>query len=187
MTHPSFKEEFNPSVHLELESIISPRRGRSPGDPPTPSPSPPLAPVGTGSAPNSSVRGSDVGKKQRHKEKLKSAGLDNSDSSSLTESGDEMGASSPPPQGPSGPGTEVGTEAGEEGDVEMAERSSPGGYFHCRSGWVLFHSGSCPRTIEPAPAMKPTKSQKAPKKGTFTRTRSSVAATSSRTTKKRKR
>ena len=76
--------------------------------------------------PNSSVRGSDAGKKQRHKEKLKLAGLDDSDSSALTQSGDEVEESSPPPQDPPGPGTEVGTEPGEEEDVEMAERSSPG-------------------------------------------------------------
>lgn len=128
-----------------------------------------------------------MGKKQRHKEKLKLAGLD-SDSSALTQSGDEERVSSPPPQGPSGPGTEVGTEAGEEGDVEMAERSSPGqllpvsgfgtgAYSHFASSWA-----------EPVPVPKPTKTQKGPKKGAFTRTRSSVAAASStRTTKKRKR
>ena len=57
------------------------------------------------------------------------AGLDDSDSSALTQSGDEAGDSSPPPQGPSGPGTEVGTEAGEEEDAEMAGRSSPGEFY----------------------------------------------------------
>lgn len=186
MTPSIFKEEFNPSARVELELWIAPRRLRPSGDPPTPSLSPPLAPVGTGSAPNSSVRGSEVGKKQRHKEKLKLAGLDDSDSSALTQSGDEAGESSPPPQGPSGPGTDVGTEAGEE-DVEMAERSSPGRVFNHSSCWVLFYSGSHTRTIEPVPATKPVKSQKAPKKGTFTRTRASMAATSSRSIKKRKR
>ena len=85
------------------------------------------------------MRGSEVGKKQKHKERLKLAGLDDSDSSALTQSGDEAGESSPPPQGPSGPETEVGTEAGEEGDVEMTERSSPGEFFffHHRLGLVL--------------------------------------------------
>ena len=78
------------------------------------------------SAPNSSVRESDVGKKQRHKEKLKLAGLDDSDSSALTQSGDEADESSPPPQDPSRPGTEVGTEVWEEEDLEIAERSSLG-------------------------------------------------------------
>ena len=78
-----------------------------------------------------------MGKKQRHKEKLKLAGLDDSDSSALTQSGDEAGDSSPPPQGPSGPGTEAGTEPGEE-DVERAERSSPGELFSSLSlvWWV---------------------------------------------------
>jgi hypothetical protein len=65
-----------------------------------------------------------VGKKQRHKEKLKLAGLDDSDSSALTQSGDEVEESSPPLQDPPKPGTEGDTEVGE--DVEMAERSSPG-------------------------------------------------------------
>ena len=51
------------------------------------------------------------------------AGLDDSDSSALTQSGDEVEESSPL-QDPSGPGTE----AGEEEDVEMGERSSPGQY-----------------------------------------------------------
>ena len=83
------------------------------------------------------MRGSEVGKKQRHKEKLKLAGLYDSDSSALTQSGDEVEESSPPPQDPSGPGTEVGTEAGEEGDAEMAERSSPGG-FHTPSFQTRF-------------------------------------------------
>jgi hypothetical protein len=69
-----------------------------------------------------------VGKKHRHKEKLKLARLDDSDSSALTQSGDEMGESSPPPQDPSRPGMEGRTEAGDE-DAEMAERSSPGWVF----------------------------------------------------------
>ena len=63
-----------------------------------------------------------MGKKQRYKEKLKLAGLDDSDSSAFTQSRDEAGESSPPPQGPPGLGTEAGAEPGEE-DVEMAERS----------------------------------------------------------------
>ena len=125
--HPTFKEEFNPSVHDEsLESYFAARRVRPPHGTPTPSPSPPLVPTGPGSAPSSSVKGSEVGKKQRHKERLKFAGLDDSDGSALTQSGDEAEESSPPPQDRSGPATEVGTEAGEEEDVEMAERSSPG-------------------------------------------------------------
>ena len=134
------------------------------------------------------MRGSEVGKKQKHKERLKLAGLDDSDSSALTQSGDEAGESSPPPQGPSGPETEVGTEAGEEGDVEMAERSSPGEFFffHYRRGLGFVCLIPWPNTIEPAPVAKPTKIQKGPKKGTFARTRSSVA-TSSRPAKKRKR
>ncbi|KAF9644333.1 hypothetical protein BDM02DRAFT_3181585 [Thelephora ganbajun] len=163
--HPSFKEEFNPCAHDEsYEAYFAVRRVRPASATPTPPSSPPPGPIGTGSAPSSSVRGSDVGKKQRHKEKLKLAGLDDSDSSALTQSGDEVGESSPPPHGPSGPGTEVGTEAGEVEDTEMAERSSP----------------------EPVP-VRFTKAQKASKKGASARTRSSVAATSSRHVKKRKR
>ena len=77
------------------------------------------------------MRGSEVGKKQGRKEKLKFAGLDDSDSSALTQSGDEAEESSPP-HDPSGLGTEVGTEAGEDEDAEMAERSSPG-MFHAPS------------------------------------------------------
>ena len=65
-----------------------------------------------------------MGKKQRHKEKLKLAGLDDSDSSALTQSGDEAEESLPSPQDQSRPGTEAGTEVGE--DVAMAGRSSPG-------------------------------------------------------------
>ena len=144
--HPGFKEEFNPSAHDEsFESYFAARRVRPSSSTPTPTPSPPPAPTVIVSAPNSSVRGSDVGKKQKHKEKLKFAGLDDSDGSALTQSGDEGGDSSPPPQIPSGPGTEVGTEAGEEEEVEMAERSSPGEYpFCCRlyGMGVLFCSGS---------------------------------------------
>ena len=125
--HPVFKEEFNPSTHDEsLESYFAARRVRPAHSTPTPSPSPVLIPTGPGSAPNSSVNASEVGKKQRHKERLKLAGLDDSDGSALTQSGDEAEGSSPHPQDRSGPGTEVGTEVGEEGDVEMAERSSPG-------------------------------------------------------------
>ena len=125
-----------------------------------------------------------MGKKQRHKEKLKLAGLDDSDSSALTQSGDEAGDSSPPPQGPSGPGTEAGTEHGEE-DVEMAERSSPGEFLHvwCVLPWSVTYSW----TTEPAPVTKPLKTQKGPKKGAFPRTRSNAAATASRPVKKRKR
>ena len=138
-----------------------------------------------------------MGKQLRRKDNLKFAGLTgmDSDSSALTQSGDEERGSSPPPQDPSGPGTEVGTEAGEEGDVEMAERSSPGACvflslpFQGRSGSVallrrLPHSRV---TTEPVPIPKTTKTQKGPKKGTSTRTRSGAAASSSRTTKKRKR
>jgi hypothetical protein len=66
--------------------------------------------------------------KRRHKEKLKLAGLDDSDSSALTQSGDEMGGSSPPPQDLSRPDTEAGTEVGEE-DAKMAEHLSPGELF----------------------------------------------------------
>ena len=83
------------------------------------------------------MRGSEVGKKQRHKEKLKFAGLDDSDSSALTQSGDEAEESSPAPHDPSGPGTEVGTEAGEDEGAKMAERSSPG-MFHAPSVQGLF-------------------------------------------------
>ena len=125
-------------------------------------------------------RESEVGKKQRHKEKLKLAGLDDSDSSALTQSGDEMGESSPPPQDPSG--TEGGTEAGDE-DAEMAERSSPGWFFTFLLGSVR----SPLYATEPPPVPKPTKVQKGPKKGAFTRTRSGAAAASSRAIKKRKR
>ena len=75
---------------------------------PTLSSSPQPGPTVTGSVLNSSVRGSEVGKKQRHKEKLKFAGLDDSDGSALTQSGDEAEESSPP-RDPSGLGTEVGT------------------------------------------------------------------------------
>ena len=134
------------------------------------------------------MRGSEVGKKQRHKEKLKLAGLDDSDSSALTQSGDEAEESSPPPQDPSGPGTEVGTEAGEE-DAEMAERSSPGG-FHALLSQIrlLLYTGAyLPPYTEPVPVPKITKAQKAPKKGASTRTRSGAATSSSRTIKKRKR
>ena len=123
--HPSFKEEFNPSAHDEsYESYFAARRVRRASSTPTPSPSPPPGPSGAGSAPNSSVREGDVGKKQRHKEKLKLAGLDDSDSSALTQSGDEAEESLPSPQDQSRPGTEAGTEVGE--DVAMAGRSSPG-------------------------------------------------------------
>lgn len=59
-------------------------------------------------------------------DKLKLAGLYDSDSSALTQSGDEVEESSPPPQDPSRPGTEVETEVGEEEDMEVAERSSLG-------------------------------------------------------------
>jgi hypothetical protein len=94
------------------------------------------------------VRESDVGKKQRHKEKLKLAGLDDSDSSALTQSGDEAEESSPPPQDPSRPGTEVGTEVGDEEDVEMAERPSLGQFFsrHCDHLRLLFRisHATCP-------------------------------------------
>ena len=45
--------------------------------------------VTTGSAPDSSV--SEVGKKQKHKERLKLVGLDDNDSCALTQSGDEAG------------------------------------------------------------------------------------------------
>jgi len=128
-----------------------------------------------------------VGKKQRHKEKLKLAGLDDSDSSALTQSGDEAGGSSPHPQGPSGQGTETGTEHGEE-DVEMGERSSPGEFFPFTIlrvvGVALVRRLPC--TTEPAPVTKPAKTQKGPKKGAFPRTRSN-AATTSRPIKKRKR
>ena len=188
-THPSFKEEFNPSAHDEsCESYFAARRVRHASGTPTPEPSPAPAPIGTGSAPNSSVKGSEIGKKQRHNEKLKLAGLYDSDSSALTQSGDEAGNSSPPPHGPSGPGTEVGTEAGEEEDVEMVERSSPGEIFYLALVWgLLLYSRTLLRATEPVPVAKPTKTQKAPKKGTFTRTRSSAAAASSRPTKKRKR
>ena len=135
------------------------------------------------------MRGSEVGKKQRHKEKLKLAGLDDSDSSALTQSGDEAEGSSPPPQDPSGPGTEVGTEAGEEGDVEMVERSSPGEFYLLSfRGRCVLCSGAYPlRRTEPVPVPKITKVQKAPKKGASTRTRSGAAASSSRAAKKRKR
>jgi hypothetical protein len=185
-THPSFKSEFNPSAHDEsFESYFALRRLRPASATPTPPSSPGPAPAGTGSAPNSSVREreSEVGKKQRHKEKLKLAGLDDSDSSALTQSGDEMGESSPPPQDPSRPGTEGGTEAGDE-DAEMAERSSPGPFFTILLGSV--HSVTLCAT-EPPPVPKPTKVQKGPKKGAFTRTRSGAAAASSRAIKKRKR
>ena len=125
--HPIFKEEFNPSAHDEsLESYFAARRVRPAHSTPTASPSPVPPSTGPGSAPNSSVKASEAGKKQRHKEKLKLAWLVESDGSALTQSGDEAEGSSPPPQDRSGPGTEVGTEVGEEGDVEMAERSSPG-------------------------------------------------------------
>lgn len=127
--HPSFKEEFNPSTHDEsYESYFAARRVRPASATPTPPPSPPQGSDGVRSAPNSSVRESDVGKKQRHKEKLKLAGLDDSDSSALTQSGDEAEESSPPP---SRPGTEVGTEVEDEEDVGVAERSSLGEFvFH---------------------------------------------------------
>jgi len=191
--HPGFKEEFNPSAHDEsFESYFAARRVRPSSSTPTPTPSPPPAPTVTVSAPNSSVRGSDVGKKQKHKEKLKFAGLDDSDGSALTQSGDEGGDSSPPPQIPSGPGTEVGTEAGEEEEVEMAERSSPGEYPFAvvYMGWVCCFAQvltSSSAATEPAPVTKPAKTQKGPKKGASGRTRSSAAAASSRPTKKRKR
>jgi hypothetical protein len=117
------------------------------------------------------------------------AGLDDSDSSALTQSGDEAEESSPPPQDPSRQGTEVGTEAGEEENAEMAERPSPGG-FHSSSfqGWfVALRRCLPPRHTEPRPVPKITKVQKGPKKGASTRTRSAAATSSFRTTKKRKR
>jgi hypothetical protein len=101
-----------------------------------------------------------VGKKQRHKEKLKLAGLDDSDSSALTQSGDEMGESSPPPQDPSRPGTEGGTEAGDE-DAEMAERSSPGGGFHHSFGPQSTHP-STPQNLRQS--RNPQKFRKVPRK-----------------------
>ena len=61
----------------------------------------------------------------------------------------------------------------------MAELSSPGRFFNYSSLWVLFRSGFHPRTVEPAPATKHAKYQKAPGEGTFMRTRSSVAVVSS--------
>ena len=85
--------------------------------------------------PNSSVRESGVEKRQRHKEKLKLAGLDEGDGSALTQSGDEVEKSSPPPHDQSIPGTEAGTEVGE--NVEMAERSSPSELsFHTATIWI---------------------------------------------------
>ena len=66
----------------------------------------------------------------RHKENLKLAGLDGSDSGTLTQSGDETEESSPF-HDTLGPSMEVGTEAREE-NMEMAELLSPGG-FHTPS------------------------------------------------------
>ena len=130
------------------------------------------------------MRGSEVGKKQGRKEKLKFAGLDDSDSSALTQSGDEAEESSPP-HDPSGLGTEDGTEAGEDENAEMAERSSPG-MFHAPSVQGRFVAYPL-RYTEPVPVPKITKAQKAPKKGASTRTRSGAVTSSSRTIKKRKR
>ena len=56
---------------------------------------PQLTLVGTGSAPSSSVGGSKVLRKQRHKVKQKLAGLYDRDSSGLTQSGDGTGKFSP--------------------------------------------------------------------------------------------
>ena len=119
------------------------------------------------------------------------AGLDDSDSSALTQSGDEVEESSPPPQDPSRPGTEVGTEVGDEEDADMADRSSPGGFHTLFQGRFVVLQRRLPslhaRRAEPVPVPKITKAQKAPKKGASTRTRSGAAISSSRTTKKRKR
>ncbi|KAF9781546.1 hypothetical protein BJ322DRAFT_1111476 [Thelephora terrestris] len=161
--HPNFKEVSNPSAQKSHDSYFAFRRVRSTSATPTPSPSPPPGPTRTGSAPDSSIRGRDVGKKRVHKEKLKLVGSDDSNSGALTQSGDEAEESSPPLQDQPKPGTEGDTEVGE--DVEMAERSSP----------------------EPVPVVKQPKAQKTAKKGASARTRSSVAAALSRPTKKRKR
>ena len=123
--HPIFKEEFNPSAYDDsFEPYFASRCVWAASATPTPPPSPPQSPDVIWSAPNSGVRESDVGKKQRHKEKLKLAGLGNSDSSALTKGGDEADGSLPPPQDPLRQGTEVRTEVWQEEDLEMAERSS---------------------------------------------------------------
>ena len=76
-THPSFKNQFNPSAPDEsFESYFALQLLASVT--PTPPSSPEPAPARTGSAPNSSARESGVGKKQRHNEKLKLAGSDDS-------------------------------------------------------------------------------------------------------------
>ena len=54
---------------------------------PTPEPSS-LGPIHTDSAPNSSIRGGEIGKRQMCKDELKLAGLDRSGSSALAQSGD---------------------------------------------------------------------------------------------------
>lgn len=189
--HPSFKEEFNLFSHDEsYESYFAARRVRPASATPTPPPSPRQGPDGTGSAPNSSIRESEVGKKQRHKEKLKLAGLDDSDSSALTQSGDEVEESSPVPQDPSRPGTEVGTEVGEGEDMEVAEHSSLGKFniYQCdHRGLPCRIAHASISHSELAPVAKPIKFQKAVKKVTPARTRSGAAAASSRPTKKRKR
>ncbi|KAF9781544.1 hypothetical protein BJ322DRAFT_1220394 [Thelephora terrestris] len=132
--HPSFKEVSNPPSAQEksYDSYFAFRRVRSASATPAPSPSPPPGPTRTGSAPDSSIRGSDVGKKQRHKEKLKLAGLDDSDSSALTQSGDEAEESSPPLQDQLKPGT--------EGDTEVGEDGNGGTFIACSSEHPLFPS-----------------------------------------------
>ena len=117
---------------------------------------------------------------QGHKKNLKLTVLDGNDGGTLTHSGDETEESSPPSQDPLGLGTKIGTGAGEE-DVEMAERSSPGG-FHTPSlqgQFIALHGCLPPCHTEPVSVSKI-------KKGTFTRTLSGAAPSSSRTTEKRK-
>ena len=73
--HPIFKEEFNPSTHEFLESYFAARRVR-----PLPISPQSITVTCTGlhrsrGAPNSSVKASEVGKKQRNKERFRFAGL----------------------------------------------------------------------------------------------------------------
>ena len=95
------------------------------------------------------------------------AGLDDSDSSALTQSGDEVEESSPPPQDPSGPGTEVGTEVGDEEDADMAERSSPGGFHTLFQGLFVASQRRLPPTRvaqNPCQCQKSRKLRKLPRK-----------------------
>ena len=96
---------MTPNLYRRIQSVcprrisrIIFRRSRRPTPPhitPTASPSPVPVSTGPGSAPNSSVKASEVGKKQKHKERLKFAGLAESDGSAFTQSGDEAEEISP--------------------------------------------------------------------------------------------